>query len=69
MIESINARLRKVTRNRGHFPSEQAAVKVLHLAIRELIEPKAGDRNQVAPGWKTALNALTLYFEDRITIR
>ena len=69
LIESINARLRKVTRNRGHFPSEQAAVKVLHLAIRELIEPKAGDRNQVAPGWKTALNALTLYFEDRITIR
>jgi hypothetical protein len=42
---------------------------VLYLAIRELIEPKAGDRNQVAPGWKSALNALTLYFEDRITIR
>ena len=53
----------------GSFPSEQAAVKVLYLAIRELIEPKAGDRNQVAPGWKSALNALTLYFEDRITIR
>jgi transposase-like protein len=69
LIESINARLRKVTRNRGHFPSEQAAIKVLYLAIRELIEPKAGDRNQVAPGWKSALNALTLYFEDRITIR
>jgi putative transposase len=69
LIESINARLRKVTRNRGHFPTEQAAVKVLYLAIRELIEPKAGDRNQVAPGWKSALNALTLYFEDRITIR
>jgi putative transposase len=69
LIESINARLRKVTRNRGHFPSEQAAVKVLYLAIRELIEPKAGDRNQVAPRWKSALNALTLYFEDRITIR
>lgn len=69
LIESINARLRKVTRNRGHFPSEQAALKVLYLAIRHMIEPKAGDRNQVAPGWKSALNALTLYFEDRITIR
>jgi hypothetical protein len=44
-------------------------VKVLYLAIRHMIEPKAGDRNQVAPGWKSALNALTLYFEDRITIR
>jgi putative transposase len=40
LIESINARLRKVTRNRGLFPSEQAAVKVLYLAIRQLIEPK-----------------------------
>lgn len=40
MIESINARLRKVTRNRGRFPTEQAAVKVLYVAIRELIEPK-----------------------------
>lgn len=69
LIESINARLRKVTRNRGHFCSEQAAIKVLYLAIRHLIEPKASDRNQVAPGWKRALNDLTLYFEDRITIR
>lgn len=31
LIESINARLRKVTRNRGHFPTEQAAIKVLYL--------------------------------------
>jgi putative transposase len=69
LIESINARPRKVTRNRGHFPSEQAALKVLYLAIRHMIEPKAGDRNQVAPGWKSALNALTLFFEHRITIR
>jgi transposase-like protein len=69
LIESINARLRKVTRNRGHFPSEQAALKVLYLAIRHMIEPKAGDHNHVAPGWKSALNALVLYFEDRITIR
>lgn len=42
---------------------------VLYLAIRHLIEPKAGDRNQVAPGWKRALSDLILYFGDRITIR
>jgi hypothetical protein len=41
---------------------------VLYLSIRHMIEPKAGDRNQVAPGWKSTLNALTLYCEDRITI-
>jgi putative transposase len=69
MIESINARLRKVTRNRGHFPTEQAALKVLYLAVTELIEPKTRDRNHVAPHWKSALNAFTLYFEDRLTIQ
>ena len=36
LIESMNARLRKVTRNRGQFPTEQAALKVLYLAVRNL---------------------------------
>lgn len=66
MVESINARLRKTTRNRGHFPSEQAALKVLYLAVRELIEPKARDINHAAAHWKSALNAFALFFEDRI---
>ena len=35
-IESMNARLRKVTRNRGHFPTEQSILKVLYLAVRNL---------------------------------
>jgi putative transposase len=69
MIESINARLRKVTRNRGHFPTEQAALKVLYLAVTELIEPKTRNRDHVAPHWKSALNAFCLYFEDRLTIQ
>jgi transposase-like protein len=38
LIESINARLRKVTGNRSRFPSEQAALKVLYLAVRNLEE-------------------------------
>ncbi|MFJ8275412.1 transposase [Streptomyces sp. NPDC094154] len=66
LIESINARLRKSTRNRGHFPSEQAALKVLYLAVRELITPKARDVNHVAAHWKTALNQFSLFFEDRL---
>ncbi|SNR97721.1 Transposase, Mutator family [Haloechinothrix alba] len=69
LIESINARLRMVTRNHGHFTSEAAAIKVLYLAIRHLIEPKTSDRNQVAPHWKEARGALTLDYEDRTTIR
>jgi transposase-like protein len=66
LIESMNARLRKVTRNRGQFPSEQAALKVLYLAVRNLEEfrsPSAGIRSA---GWKQALQAFTIYFDGRI---
>ncbi|MEU8975814.1 transposase [Streptomyces monashensis] len=69
MVESINARLRKATRNRGHFPSEQAALKVLYLAVREQITPKARDVNHVAAHWKEALNQISLFFEDRLSIQ
>jgi putative transposase len=66
LIESINSRLRKVTRNRGQFPSEQAVLKVLYLAVRNLEEfrrPTVGIRSS---GWKQALQAFTIYFEGRI---
>nr|WP_245599858.1 hypothetical protein [Embleya scabrispora] len=57
------------TRNRGHFPTEQAALKVLYLAVREQIEPRTRDVNLVAPHWKNALNAFALFFEDRISVQ
>ena len=61
LIESINARLRKVTRNRGQFPSEQAALKVLYLAVRNLEEfRRPTDRSE------QALHAFTIYFQGRI---
>jgi hypothetical protein len=44
----MNYRLRKVTRNRGQFPSEQAALKVLYLAVRNLEDyrsPNVGVRS------------------------
>jgi putative transposase len=66
LIESMNNRLRKVTRNRGQFPSEQAALKVLYLAVRNLEEfrrPNVGIRSS---GWKQALQAFTIYFDGRI---
>jgi transposase-like protein len=50
----------------GHFPSEQAALKVLYLAVRNLDSfrsPSVGTRSS---GWKQALQAFTIYFEGRI---
>ena len=66
LIESINSRLRKVTRNRGQFPNEQAALKVLYLAVRHLDEYRSPNVGTRSSGWKQALQAFTIYFEGRI---
>jgi putative transposase len=66
LIESINSRLRKVTRNRGQFPSEQAALKELYLAVRNLDEYRSPNVGTRSSGWKQALQAFTIYFEGRI---
>jgi transposase-like protein len=66
LIESVNARLRKVTRNRGQFPSEQAALKVLYLAVRNLEDFRGSSVGIRNSGWKQALQAFTIYFEGRI---
>ena len=66
LIESMNSRLRKVTRNRGQFPSEQAALKVLYLAVRNLDDYRGRNVGIRSAGWKQALQAFTIYFEGRI---
>jgi transposase-like protein len=66
LIESMNARPRKVTRNRGQFPTEQAALKVLYLAVRNLDEYRGATVGIRSSGWKKALQAFTIYFEGRI---
>jgi transposase-like protein len=66
LIESMNSRLRKVTRNRGQFPSEQAALKVLYLAVRNLEDYRSPNTGIRSAGWKQALQAFTIYFEGRI---
>jgi putative transposase len=76
-IESLNYQLRKVTRNRGHFPSDDAAIKLLWLAIRDIEARRNGDKKRpyrktpVENGrpshhWKEALNAFAVHFEGRL---
>jgi putative transposase len=66
-IESLNARFRQATRRRGHFPDEQAALKVLFLVIRTPVKNRTNVTGGT-PGWKEALNSLTMYYGDRITL-
>ncbi|MFV9454466.1 IS256 family transposase [Rhodococcus sp. NM-2] len=65
-IESLNARYRRAVRARGHFPSEQAALKCLYLATRSL-DPTGKGRARWVTRWKPALNAFAITFEGRIT--
>ena len=64
-IESLNARFRKAVRHRGHFPTEQSALKVLYLVATERRPNRSNPTGQVN-GWKQMLNALTIHYGDRI---
>ena len=64
-IESLNARFRRVIDARGHFPNEQAAMKVLYLAVRSL-DPKGTGQQRWITRWKPILNVLAVTFHDRM---
>jgi len=65
-IESVNARLRRAVNARGHFPTEQAALKCLYLAILSL-DPTGRGRQRWSNRWKGALNAFDITFDGRLS--
>ena len=64
-IESLNARYRRAVGARGHFPTEQAALKCLYLVTRGL-DPKGTGQARWTMRWKPALNAFAVTFADRM---
>src|ERR1700710_3072925 len=60
-IESINAQLRKIIKTRGHFPSDDAASKLIWLALRNI----TANWSQSAYEWKTAMNQFAILYADR----
>jgi putative transposase len=62
-IESVNARLRKIIKTRGHFPSDDAATKLIWLALRNITK----DWGRAGHNWKTAMNQFAILYEDRFT--
>jgi transposase-like protein len=66
-IESLNARFRRATRIRGHFPSEQAAIKVLYLTITQRPDRGVSIVGRVA-NWKAALNTFSMHYGDRVSL-
>jgi putative transposase len=61
-IESLNMSLRKVTKNRGSFPSDEAMLKLLYLALKNI----AKKWTMPIRDWKSALNQFTIIFENRM---
>lgn len=64
-IESLNARFRRAVRHRGHFPNEQAAMKVLYLVATTRKKNRENMTGRIS-GWKAILNTLTVHYGDRI---
>ncbi|WP_327293037.1 IS256 family transposase [Streptomyces sp. NBC_01198] len=65
-IESVNARIRKAVRARGHFPTEAAALKCVYMALTSL-DPTGKGRKRWTMRWKAPLNAFQIAFEGRLT--
>ena len=62
-LESVHAPLRKIIKTRGHFPNDDAAIKLIWLALRNITAKwKRGDGS-----WKMAMRQFAILYEDRFT--
>lgn len=62
-LESVNAGLRKIIKTRGHFPTDEAATKLIWLALRNLLRGRAKAANH----WHHAMNQFAILYEERFT--
>jgi len=60
-IESVNAQVRKIIKTRGHFPSDEAATKLIWLALRNI----TAEWSRPTHGWKSAMNQFAILYGDR----
>ncbi len=61
-IESLNNALRKVTKNRGAFPTDEAAIKLLYMALQNIMKKWT----MPIQNWGAAVNQMSIIFEDRM---
>jgi putative transposase len=63
-LESVHAQLRKIIKTRGHFPNDDAATKLIWLALRNI----TAKWERGAPSWRTAMRQFAILYEDRFTV-
>jgi putative transposase len=66
MVESVNYQLRKASKTRGHFPDDDAALKLLRLIARDITTTRGGTAGTGTWGWTEALNAFEIHFPGRL---
>jgi putative transposase len=62
-LESVHAQLRKIIKTRGHFPNDDAATKLIWLALRNI----TAKWERGAPSWRTAMRQFAILYADRFT--
>jgi len=62
-LESVHARIRKIIKTRGHFPTDEAATKLIWLALRNI----TAEWTRPVHHWKAAMNQFAILYEDRFT--
>lgn len=60
-LENVNRQLRKVLKTRGQFPTDEAATKLIWLALRNITAEWA----KAAPTWRAAMNQFAILYGDR----
>jgi putative transposase len=60
-LESVHARVRKIIKTRGHFPTDEAATKLIWWAVRNI----TAAWSRTAPAWRPAMNQFAILYEDR----
>ena len=62
-LESVHARLRKILKTRGHFPHDEAATKLIWLALRNI----TASWGKAANYWHLAMKQFAILYDDRFT--
>lgn len=62
-LESLNARIRKIIKTRGHFPNDEAATTLIWLALRNI----SAAWSRSSPAWRPAMNQFAILYGDRFT--
>jgi transposase-like protein len=63
-IESLHSQLRKIIKTRGHFPGDDAATKLIWLALRNI----TADWGRASKEWREAMNQFAILYEERFTL-